>query len=72
MLKQIAFYKIIGKPLFAYFGLAGLLLMLAAVAVPLWNSKRENKIPLHWHMRLGRTAVAVGIIHALLAMSLFF
>jgi hypothetical protein len=46
--------------------------MLAAVAIPMWNKKMEKKIPLYWHIRLGRAAAVVGVIHALLAASLFF
>lgn len=71
MLKQIALYSFLGKPLLAYAGLVALVLFLATATVPIWNQGQEKKIPLHWHLRLARIAIAFGIIHAVLAIALF-
>ncbi|MFA6215500.1 MAG: hypothetical protein WC768_02955 [Patescibacteria group bacterium] len=71
MLRQIAFYPILGKPLIMYGGFVTLLLFITVAILGMLILKGK-KIPLKAHIWLARISIIVGLAHAILGLSLYF
>jgi hypothetical protein len=72
MISPIASIMVLGRPLFAYFGLLAFLLFIAAAIIGRLTLKGKAYIPFRWHPRLALSALVVALIHAILALSIFF
>lgn len=72
MINKFATISVLGRPLFTYFGLLTLLLILSTATVGRLNYKGNSVIPFKWHPRLALTTIITALIHATLALSIFF
>ncbi len=71
MLKNIAMFIILGKPLFLVFGILAFITFLATASIPIINQKSWAKIPFPWHPRLAKITLVLAVIHAILAFTAF-
>jgi hypothetical protein len=71
-LAQLAYHQILGKPLIIYMGILTILLFFATAAVPILKRKGFTKIPYNLHPFLAKIALASAVIHAILAISVYF
>jgi hypothetical protein len=71
MLARIGYYQVLGKPFLAYLGLTALLLFLAAAVIGHLNMKGNHSISFKWHPIIAKVAIAIAMVHALLAISAY-
>jgi len=71
MLRDIAYSIVFGFPLVLWLGLATITLFSGALSVVAINKYTKMNIPFEWHMRLAGAGMAVGFIHAVLAISVY-
>ncbi|MDO8669604.1 MAG: hypothetical protein Q7K65_04900 [Candidatus Buchananbacteria bacterium] len=72
MLRNISYYLIFGKPVMMYLGIITFLLFIATASVGYGIYKGKLRIPLVWHFRLAKTAIAFALIHATLGILAYF
>ena len=72
MIKQIAFYIILGKPLIMYMGIITLLSLLFTASISILNKKGITIIPFKWHKRMAMITIILALIHSLLGLSLYY
>ena len=65
---DIIFYPILGKPLFIWVGLAGMVILLTAGLLGYQVSKGKAKMS--WHVNMARLAIIIGLLHGLAAILL--
>lgn len=61
-----------GKPLFLYFGLLVLVLMISAATLAWLIRRGRIRIGIGWHMGLAKAAILAALIHAALGLSAYF
>ena len=71
MIKDIAYFLILGQPLLLYMGILAFILILMAATVGRMNFKGITTIPFKWHPRLVILAISVTVIHMVLGLSIF-
>lgn len=73
MISQVAYYYPFGfsLPVVAYMGMLTLILLLATASVGFLNFHGDTRIPFKWHPRLARVTIAIALIHAILAVSVY-
>ena len=72
MLKNIATYLIFGKPLVLYGGLLTLLSFLLTAGFAYLKLRGRTSLPLRYHFHLARISLLFTLVHATLALSLYF
>ncbi|MFA7654221.1 MAG: hypothetical protein WCX97_04235 [Candidatus Magasanikbacteria bacterium] len=72
MLKEIALLSLFGQPVIMYGGIFTLLLFLIVGIIGLVIHSGKSRISMSWHINLARLALVIGLIHAILGISLFF
>jgi hypothetical protein len=72
MLKTIAYYLILGKPLIMYLGILTLLSFLTTAYIGMNVLKPKKGIPFKYHLLFVRISFTLAIIHAALGLSLYF
>lgn len=65
---DIAYYGVLGEPLFKVVGMAGAASLAAAAAVPLLN-RRGLAVPLRFHFRLAWTGLLLAAAHISLVLA---
>jgi hypothetical protein len=68
--RTIALYSIFGKPLVVYLGLTVLTLFIISAIMGSMILKGKN-VPLKYHLRMAKVAIAIALIHGFLAFSIF-
>ena len=71
MLKALALYLILGKPLVMYIGILTLLSFFFTASIAILNRRGIRKLPFRFHPKMARLSLLIGSVHALLALSLF-
>ena len=71
MIRDIAGFMILGRPLTIYMGLLTFALMVGTAMIPILNRRRLAKIPMNYHFWLARTTLGIGFIHGVLVSSLY-
>jgi len=71
MIRDIALIDIAGYPLVVYMGILTLLSLLSTAAYGYLLMKNKIKGTIWNHMRIAVVTIAVAIVHAVLALSLF-
>ncbi len=66
MIRDIALFPILGKPLLLYFGIITLLCILTTASFAIIKFKGYYK----WHVWFARVSICLAIIHGILAISL--
>jgi len=72
MIVKIAYFLIFGKPLIFHTGVLTLLAFLSAALIGYLNFRGSRLIPFKWHPRVVALAFLLGIIHAILGLSIYF
>jgi len=72
MLVKLAYYQILDKPLFLYFGLLALVLMISAATLAWLIRRGRIRTGIAWHMELAKAAIVAAVIHAALGLSAYF
>jgi len=70
MLKEIALYTILGKPILMYGGILTFVLLIAGAIIG--GMAMKGKTNIKTHLLIVRIAIVLALIHAILGMSLFF
>lgn len=70
MIARAAMYMVFGQPLLAYAGLAAFVLFAATALIGYFNYRGRRIIPFKWHPRIAAAALALAIIHVIMAFSL--
>lgn len=63
---------IFGKPLVLWLGILTFTLMISTASIMIVNSYTRIRIPVVWHHRLAFATIFSAIVHASLALSLYF
>lgn len=71
MFQEISYYLIFGKPLIMYMGIA-LFILLGSTATIGYLIHHGKAIPFKYHKACAASTIALGIVHAILGMGLFF
>jgi hypothetical protein len=66
MIRQVAYYFVLGLPLFAWFGALASLMFVSAAALQVWNKFFKRTLPFSWHPRLAAAGFIFLTIHGLL------
>ncbi|ADN02430.1 hypothetical protein [Spirochaeta thermophila] len=69
MFLSIAYYPILGKPLIFWLGVVSILSLIITVGFA--YAARRRKIPLTWHMRMGKLTLLLALLHGLLALGAY-
>lgn len=72
MLKEIAYYNILSRPVIFWAGLLTFLSILFTALVAFLNKKGINKIPFRMHPKMAVISLIFALLHALLAFSFYF
>lgn len=69
---DFAYYLILGKPLVFYLGILTYLSFLSTALLGYFFSIGKPLLPFKWHPRIAILALTLGLIHGLLAVSIYF
>ncbi|OGI16583.1 MAG: hypothetical protein A3J63_01905 [Candidatus Moranbacteria bacterium RIFCSPHIGHO2_02_FULL_40_12b] len=72
MLRNIAYFLILGKPVIMYLGILTLSSFLFTAYIGAMNLRGKTKIPLKWHFRMAKISIALAFIHGILGLSAYF
>jgi hypothetical protein len=70
MLSEIAYFQIFGKPLVLYLGIITLLSFITTASIGLMIF-RGVRIPFKFHPAMAGISLTLGIIHGILALSIY-
>jgi hypothetical protein len=68
---SIVYYQIFGLPLVGWLGIVSLALLSATALFPWLKNHGWIKVSFIWHPRLAKLAVAVAIIHGIVALTIY-
>lgn len=72
MLREIATYLLFGKPLVLYGGLLTLLAFSLTAGFAYLKLRGKTSLPLRYHFHLAWISLLLALVHATLALSLYF
>ena len=71
LLRSIALAQLFGKPFIIYLGFITILSFLFTASISILNKRGVRYVPFKWHPRMARISIVLGIIHGLIAMSIY-
>ncbi|MBL7052084.1 MAG: hypothetical protein ISS01_03250 [Nanoarchaeota archaeon] len=64
MIRDIAYYTILGKPVVIYLGILTYLSLITTITIIVLNKKGYKTIPFKWHPRFAILTLILATIHA--------
>ncbi|MDO8424734.1 MAG: hypothetical protein Q7S70_02225 [bacterium] len=71
MVRDFAFFVILGKPVVFYLGIITLSSFLFTASIAIMNKRGITIIPFKWHPRMAKTSLTLALIHGILALSAY-
>jgi len=72
MLKEIAFYTILGKPLIMYGGLLAFIMLMTTGVIGFLVHQGKIGLSINWHINFARVTLLLAFLHAVVGVLLFF
>jgi len=72
MIAKIAYILIFGKPLIFYTGILTILSFWFTALIGYLNFRGSHAIPFKWHPKMAMLSISLSLIHAILALSIYF
>jgi hypothetical protein len=72
MIRDIAFFLILGKPLIFYLGIVTFLSFLFTASIAFFNKRGVRYVPFKWHPRMAFISLTLALLHGILGISLYF
>ncbi len=72
MISDIAYFQILGIPIVAYAGVLTFLCFSFTALIGYLNLHGNRSIPFKFHPAMALTSICIGLLHALLGLSILF
>ena len=72
MVKDLAYFLILGKPVVFYSGMITFIFLSAAVLIGFLNFKGIHMVSFKWHPRLSAITMALAVFHAIFGLAGYF
>ncbi|MDD5340539.1 MAG: hypothetical protein PHV13_04810 [Candidatus ainarchaeum sp.] len=71
-LRDFAYSLVFGKPLVLWLGILTITLLISTASIMVLNTHTRIRIPVAWHHRFAFATICSAVVHATLALSLYF
>ncbi|MCL5073784.1 MAG: hypothetical protein M1308_23255 [Actinobacteria bacterium] len=72
MVSSFAYFPLLGKPLTFYIGILTYLSFLLTATIGYFQYTGKPLVPFKWHPRIAAASLILGLIHGVLAASVYF